>query len=287
MSFQNNNNNNGKKEKKSLDKFLDKQGFYLILLLCVSLVLVTAVWVSRQENDFLAEKTPENLEEDFNRVEVTLVEDDTEADEDVQETALQQKPNEEAELKESPKKMPQKENEAEPEEARVKEIKVEEPKSQEVKPEEAKPEEVKPNPASTSTIMIQPVIGKLGLPYAMDHLVYHETLAHWSTHDGIDIHAEEGAPVRAVLDGEVVEVLNDTIMGITITLLHDEDLLTRYSNLSTDAMVKVGQTVTKGQVISGVGRTAALKTAEGPLLHFQVLEDGRAVDPQSYLPKMN
>ncbi|AKL93744.1 peptidase M23B [Clostridium aceticum] len=281
MSFQNNNNNDGKKPKKSLDRFLDKQGFYLILLLCVSVVLVTAVWVSRQENEFLAEKTPENVEEELSRVEVTLVEEDAEADEDIQETAIQQKPNEEIELKESPRNMPQ-------EEARAEEAKPQEAAPQEVKPQEPKPEETKPEPAAaTQEVMIQPVTGKVGLTYAMDHLVYHETLEHWSTHDGIDIHAEEGAPVRAVLDGEVVEVLNDTIMGITITLLHDEDLLTRYSNLSTDAMVKVGQTVAKGQVISGVGRTAAMKTVEGPLLHFQVLEDGRAVDPQSYLPKLN
>ncbi|SDJ89974.1 M23 family metallopeptidase [Natronincola ferrireducens] len=281
MSFENdnnNNNNNNKKQNKSLYRFLDKQGFYLILLLCVSIVLVTAVWVSRQEEEyFLSDEDVNPLEEEFNRVEVTLVEEDADEDENIQEaanigeteepkeapaevevpaeeTALQEKPKQPLELKESPKKQEE-------------------------------------EPATTTTakdyIMTQPVVGKVGLPYATDRLVYHKTLDHWSTHRGMDIHAEVGAPVRAVLDGEVVEVINDTIMGITITLQHDDELLTRYSNLSTDAMVKMGQRVTKGQVISGVGRTAAIKTEEGPLLHFQVILNGETVDPQNYLPKIN
>lgn len=131
--------------------------------------------------------------------------------------------------------------------------------------------------------MAVPVLGKVTLPFADDKLVYHKTLEQWSTHKGIDILAQEGAPVKAALDGEVVEVVNDTIMGITITLKHSDDLLTRYSNLSTDAMVKVGDMVKKGQTISGVGRTASSKTAEGSVLHFQVLKDDQFVDPEIYL----
>lgn len=290
MSFEDNNNNNNKRGKKSLYNFLDKQGFYLILLLCVSIVLVTAFWVSRQEEEyFLSENPQENVEEDFNRVEVTLVEEDTEEDEvtqeaasvgktdevveseprqkqEVEETTAQQKPKEPIELEESPRK--------------------EEPK-EESKEEPKKEEAAAPTTSTDKYVMAQPVIGKVGLAYAEDRLVYHKTLDQWSTHKGVDIQAEEGAPVRAVLEGEVIEVINDTIMGITISLQHEEDLITRYSNLSTDAMVKVGQKVAKGQVISGVGRTAANKTLEGPLLHFQVLKEGQTVDPQKYLPRTN
>lgn len=76
-------------------------------------------------------------------------------------------------------------------------------------------------------------------------------------------------------------------MGIVITLKHDEYLITRYSNLSTGAMVSVGDFVEKGQVISGVGRTSIAKSEEGPLLHFQVINDTRLVDPKLFLPKIN
>lgn len=244
MSYENNNNNE-KKQKKSFYNFLDKKGFYLILLLCVSIVMVTALWVSKQEEKyFISENPPEEEEEDLNRVEVTLVEEDTEGEETTQEAANMGetvKPHQQIELRESPKRPMVEEEEIIEESSEV----LEEPDVS--------------TSGGMNYIMAQPVMGQVGLPYAEDVLVYHKTLEQWRTHKGIDIHGEEGAPVRAALDGEVVEVVNDTLMGITISLKHDDDLVTVYSNLSTDAMVKVGQHVAKGQVISGVGRTAANK----------------------------
>lgn len=282
MSFENNNDNNNKREKKSLYNFLDKQGFYLILLLCVSIVLVTAVWVSRQEEDYyLSENPQESAEGDFNRVEVTLVEEEPEEPEDTQEAASVGKTDE---VVESEPRQKQEVEEATTQAKPKEEIKLEEsPRKEEPKKEEA----TTPTAATDRYVMAQPVIGKVGLPYAENKLVYHKTLDQWSTHKGLDIQAEEGAPVRAALDGEIIEVVNDTIMGITISIQHEGDLITRYSNLSTDAMVKVGQMVAKGQVISGVGKTAANKTLEGPLLHFQVLREGQTIDPQKYLPRTN
>ena len=274
VSFDNNHDDK-KKPKRSLYNILDKEGFYIILFLCVCIVAVTAVWVSNQnQNSLIGEGEPRVIEED--QPEVTLVDGASkENEEGSSETAAKPvKENNQENTKEgkvpntssnSNGTLPENEN-----------------KANVVKQE---PKETTSTQVSGNLAMAMPVVGKLGLPFAQDHLVYHETLEQWSTHKGIDIHAEEGAPVRAVLDGEVIEVLNDTIMGITISLLHDDDTITRYSNLSTDAMVKVGAMVKKGQIISGVGKTASVKTVEGPLLHFQVIKDGRAVDPQAYLPK--
>ena len=287
MSYEN--NNNKKQTKKSFYNFLDKKGFYLILLLCVSMVMVTALWVSKQENKyFLTEKPQEEEKEDLDKVEITLVDEGTQ-EEDIEEEETTKevgnmaetlKPGKPMELRESPKKPFVEEeiiDEAEAIDGEMNEV---------IKEIE---EEIAASSASSEIdfIMAQPAMGQLGLPYAEDRLVYHKTLEQWRTHKGIDIHGEEGAPVRAALDGEVVEVVNDTLMGITISLKHNNDLITVYSNLSTDAMVKLGQQVTKGQVISGIGKTAANKKEEGPLLHFQVLQDGHTVDPQLYLPKIN
>ena len=289
MSFENNNDNNNKKGKKTLYKFLDKQGFYLILLLCVSIVLVTAVWVSRQEEYFLSENPEEEIEEDFNRVEVTLVEEDSNKEdtneEDTQEAAIVGKND--GVVESEPREKPPIENTTAKEKPKG-DIELEEsPRKQEIQKEEASDTPITTTTTTSSYVMAQPVIGKKGLGFAEDRLVYHQTLDHWSTHKGLDILAEEGTPVRAVLDGEVIEVTNDTIMGITIGLQHEGDLITRYCNLSTGAMVSVGEKVKKGEVISGVGRTAANKTCEGPLLHFQVLIGDKAVDPQIYLPNIN
>lgn len=292
MSLENNNNNDrNKKEKKSLYQIMDKQGFYIILILCVAIIAATAIWVNNQGEDYFIGEGPTNPFEEDTQPEVTLVEDNEAVEEpdDAKETGKigQGKPEEEDKKPSDTQKNQVKQNVKESTDKAPKEDtqKDSNDKEEEKLEETAVPEASEE--ASASVSMVVPVVGKLTLPFADDRLVYHKTLDQWSTHKGIDIQATEGAPVKAALDGEIVEVINDTIMGITITIKHDDDMLTRYSNLSTDAMVKVGDQVKKGQTISGVGKTASSKTLEGPLLHFQVLKDDKFIDPQIYLGKLN
>ncbi|QUH19083.1 M23 family metallopeptidase [Alkaliphilus sp. B6464] len=286
MSLENNNNNDrNKKEKKSLYQTMDKQGFYIILILCVAIIAATAIWVNNQKEDYFIGEGPTNPFEEDMQPEVTLVEDNEAVEEtdDAQETGKigQGKPVEEDEKSSDAPKNQVKQDGKDNKKEDIQKDSGKEEKLEETAVPEASEE------ASASVSMMVPVIGRLTLPFADDHLVYHKTLDQWSTHKGIDIQATEGSPVKAALDGEIVEVINDTIMGITITIKHNDDMLTRYSNLSTDAMVKVGDQVEKGQTISGVGKTASNKTLEGPVLHFQVLKDDKFIDPQIYLGKLN
>lgn len=276
MSFDNNKDNPEQKKKKSLYQFLDKEGFYLIMLLCVGLVAATALWASRQNQDPLVLDEPPIIEENLD-ARNDLPEGEPEDSEPTGAPAkVGQEQEQEQELPkggtevEENQKLPDTEIQQGPSD-----LKEQETLGKQT-PEEKPPVEV----------MTLPVLGKLGLGYADDELVYHKTLDQWSTHKGIDIHADLGTPVRAALAGEVIEVVEDPHMGITITLQHEGDLLTRYSNLSTDTMVKVGDLVEKGQVISGVGNTAQVKLLEGPLVHFQVILEGKTVDPANYLPKL-
>ena len=48
-------------------------------------------------------------------------------------------------------------------------------------------------------------------------------------------------------------------------------------------MVTVNQQIEQGQIISGVGRTASSEILDPPHLHFEVLKEGKAVDPKEYL----
>ncbi|MDR5659705.1 peptidoglycan DD-metalloendopeptidase family protein [Serpentinicella sp. ANB-PHB4] len=293
MSVENNNNkknNNKKNEKKktteSTYSFLDKQGFYIILLVCICIVGVAAIWSSREPEDdfYFSESDWNDFEDNYNRPDVTLVEnheDDGEQDQAV----MGNESREETDEKEDEQK----------DENVEKSVDASVEAEDETEPDETEPDEEEQAQAEEETQWIHsvgnynmtlPVMGTLGMHFAEDELVEHRTLNHWATHKGIDLHAEEGTPVRAALEGEVIEVVTDQLMGITITLQHDENLLTRYSNLSTPKMVAVGDHVEKGQVISGVGTTASIKKVEGPLLHFQVVYDTRPVDPQIYLPKI-
>jgi murein DD-endopeptidase MepM/ murein hydrolase activator NlpD len=101
----------------------------------------------------------------------------------------------------------------------------------------------------------------------------------------LDLKAEEGSPVRAALDGVVLETTNDAQWGLTIVLDHGDGVYTRYSNLSTLDLVSKGQQLKKGDVISGVGKTALCEIAEEPHLHFELIRDKQNIDPKNYLPK--
>ena len=133
--------------------------------------------------------------------------------------------------------------------------------------------------------MILPVFGNIAADYSDTELVYSKTIDSWITHSGLDLKAEEGSPVRAALDGVVLEAVNDAQWGLTIVLDHGDGIYTRYSNLSTLDLVSKGQKLKKGDVISGVGKTALSEIAEEPHLHFELMRDKKNIDPKNYLPK--
>jgi murein DD-endopeptidase MepM/ murein hydrolase activator NlpD len=99
-------------------------------------------------------------------------------------------------------------------------------------------------------------------------------------HDGIDISAPEGAPVRAAADGRVIysDVLRG--YGYVVIIEHGKGLTTVYAHNKKNA-VRVGTQVERGSVIAAVGRTG--KTT-GPNLHFEVRRNNTARDPIRFLP---
>lgn len=138
------------------------------------------------------------------------------------------------------------------------------------------------------TTMAMPAVGKVIADYAVDKLIYSKTLEQWNSHHGIDIAAEEGTPVKAVMDGTVVEVRsNDPRLGVVVVIDHGGDVRTLYGNLSSDKLVQKGKYVKKGQIIGAVGKTAPYEIEDPPHLHFEVFKGKENIDPQQYLPKLN
>ena len=117
----------------------------------------------------------------------------------------------------------------------------------------------------------------------MDKLIYSVTLDQYMTHCGIDIEAPEDTQVLAVADGTVTAVYEDDRYGLSIEITHADDIITIYSNLSTDEMVEAGDTVTAGQIIGGVGSTGLFEALEPAHLHFEMLKGGAYVNPADYI----
>lgn len=121
--------------------------------------------------------------------------------------------------------------------------------------------------------------------YAMDHLIYSVTLDQYMTHSGIDIEAPEDTQVVAMAAGCVTAVYADDRYGKSVEVTHSDGsgLVSVYSNLSTNEMVEVGDTVKAGQVIGGVGSAGLFEALEPAHLHLEMLKDGVYVDPQEYI----
>lgn len=100
-------------------------------------------------------------------------------------------------------------------------------------------------------------------------------------HDGVDIRAGIGTPIRAAADGEVVFCKRMRGYGNLVLLKHKDDFFTVYAHNSSN-LVKKGKRVKRGDIIAKVGRTGR---ATGPHLHFEVREGTKPRNPFFFLPK--
>ncbi len=136
-----------------------------------------------------------------------------------------------------------------------------------------------------STSMILPITnGNVLKGYAEESLVYSQTLDHWATHTALDISAPSGTLVLCALDGTVSNVVEDALMGLTVTVAHESGIETVYSSLDTITDdIKEGSVLLKGQAIGTVGNSASSESSDGVHLHFEVKKNGKTVNPQNYL----
>ncbi|MDP9130332.1 MAG: LysM peptidoglycan-binding domain-containing M23 family metallopeptidase [Candidatus Binatota bacterium] len=101
-------------------------------------------------------------------------------------------------------------------------------------------------------------------------------------HDGIDIAAPEGTPIRAIERGEVI--YSDQLRGYgnIVILRHQGGMVSVYAHNQVN-LVHEGQQVIKGEVIAKVGSTGRVT---GPHLHFEIRKNNTAQDPLRYLPRL-
>ena len=129
----------------------------------------------------------------------------------------------------------------------------------------------------------KPVEGDIVRDFAVDNLIYSNTLQEWTTHTGVDIKADKTTIVKAAESGIVKTIKNDPRYGLTVIVEHENGFQTVYSSLLTSEFVVEGEKVEKGQSLGTVGNTAAFEIADDAHLHFEILKDSVQVDPNIYL----
>jgi len=98
-------------------------------------------------------------------------------------------------------------------------------------------------------------------------------------HRGVDFAGPAGAQVVSVASGVVTYSKDRFGYGKTVEINHGNGYVTRYAH-NQRVLVSVGDTVQKGDPIALIGSTGR---STGPHLHFEVLKQGRAVDPMSFV----
>jgi murein DD-endopeptidase MepM/ murein hydrolase activator NlpD len=102
-----------------------------------------------------------------------------------------------------------------------------------------------------------------------------------ANHQGIDISTEKGDAVYATADGVVEAAAYNGDYGNLLVIRHDFGLSTRYGHLSA-FVAKPGQNVKRGDIIARVGSTGR---STGAHLHYEILANGRLVNPLQLLTR--
>lgn len=118
------------------------------------------------------------------------------------------------------------------------------------------------------------------LAWPLDGVLYGRFgLRNGNPHDGIDIAAPEGTPIRAAANGDVLFAGTQRGYGNLVILRHEGGLITIYAHNQKN-LVREGDRIRVGEEIARVGRTGR---ATGPHCHFEVRQGTKPRDPLLFL----
>lgn len=112
-------------------------------------------------------------------------------------------------------------------------------------------------------------------------IIYYEGV--YMQNSGIDYSFDDTFDVVSILDGVVISVEKNDILGNTIQIKHSNDLISVYQSLS-DIAVKTDDKVVQGQIIAKSGSSSVNKELNNNL-HFELYYNGTVVNPEKYYNK--
>ena len=113
---------------------------------------------------------------------------------------------------------------------------------------------------------------------------YNQTLDCYYHHEGVDFLTEAGTAVLAVKSGVVESIYSgDVLKGTEIVLDHGDGLKTVYRFVHAVDGLAVGDKVKQGDTIAVVAEATGDEYKDGAHLHFEIVENGKTVDPTSHL----
>ena len=140
---------------------------------------------------------------------------------------------------------------------------------------------------STGEVILKPYLGEnvkivkdyydyMGESNSQENaLIYYENT--YMQNSGVAYKHTEVFDIVSILDGTVIEVTENEILGKTIKIRHENDLVSIYQSLS-EINIKQDDYVLRGQVIGKSG-TSPLYSNDSNL-HFEIYNQGKNIDPE-------
>ena len=273
-----------KKKKNKVKDFFRKEGFYLVLLVCLCVVATIAAFTIKK-NSVAKEQNKTSNELSLNDVQDS---NSSEVDSNVN--------KQNAERVESNDKL------ANNEESLQKDItnntndinnenKVANDNGEQVSQDNNLDQEAGVDVSAgtdNNVVLSFPIDGEVAISREFGKMIRtysDENKTEDTSRKGIDINAAVGTVVKAAAEGKVEEVSSNTTDGTFVVIAHANGLKTKYANLSEDVKVAVGDVVSTGTEIGTVGNTSGIFTSKlcGDVLNVQVEDvNGKDVDPSAY-----
>ena len=269
-------------KKNKVKDFFRKEGFYLVLLVCLCVVATVAAFtikknsVAKEQNNTSNELSLNDVQ-DSNSSEV-------DSNFNMQNAERVENNDELAEANDNEISQEEVTNEVDNDTNDTNEAIVSE--NQNNSEQEA---DVDVSAGTDSNIVLSlPIDGEVAISREFGKMVRtysDETRSEDTSRRGIDINAAVGTTVKAAAEGKVEEVSSNTTDGTYVVIAHANGLKTKYANLSEDVKVAAGDTVSAGTEIGTVGNSSGIFTAQicGDVLNLQVQDaNGNDVDPEAY-----
>ena len=269
-------------KKNKVKDFFRKEGFYLVLLVCLCVVATVAAFtikknsVAKEQNNTSNELSLNDVQ-DSNSSEV-------DSNFNMQNAERVENNDELAEANDNEISQEEVTNEVDNDTNDTNEAIVSE--NQNNSEQEA---DVDVSAGTDSNIVLSlPIDGEVAISREFGKMVRtysDETRSEDISRRGIDINAAVGTTVKAAAEGKVEEVSSNTTDGTYVVIAHANGLKTKYANLSEDVKVAAGDTVSAGTEIGTVGNSSGIFTSKicGDVLNVQVQDaNGTDVDPSAY-----
>ena len=107
-------------------------------------------------------------------------------------------------------------------------------------------------------------------------IIYENT---YIQNSGVDYTYDDEFDVVSILEGEIISIEDNDIYGKILTVKHNENLTSVYSNIK-NITATVGYKLSQGEIV-GVSNKSSFESSDKSMLHFEVYYKGNTIDPES------